>query len=122
MAAAAGLIVLWYLLEQWRLRRRARRIGLKGLPSEEAMRLARQLAFFDELLRLLERRGYDRAPSQTPREFARSLAFLPRQAFDAVVGLTEVFYRVRYGGARLTPRRQRSLSRSLDELSGMLHR
>jgi hypothetical protein len=122
MALAAALIVLWFFVEQWRLRRRARRIGLKGLPADEALRLARQLAFFDDLIQLLERHGHERRPSQTPREFARSLAFLPRQAFDAVMGLTDVFYRVRYGQAELSPRRQRMLSRSLDELAGVLQK
>lgn len=122
MVSGGFLIVLWYLLERWRLRRRAQRIGLRGLPSEEARRLARQLAFFDELVRLLERHGYKRHPSQTPREFAQSLAFLPRHAFDAVIGLTDVFYRIRYGQAALTPRRQRHLSRSLDQLSSALQR
>ncbi len=122
MVVAAAAILFWYFFEQWRLRRRARRIGLRGIPRDEALRLARQLAFFDELLRLLERRGYRRQPSQTPREFAQSLAFLPRRAYDAVNSLTEVFYRVRYGGAALTARRQRLLSRSLDDLSAALPR
>jgi hypothetical protein len=122
MAAAGTFIVAWFFFEQWRLRRRARRIGLKGLPADEALRLARKLAFFDDLMRLLERHGYARSPSQTPREFAQSLAFLPRQAFDAVMGLTDVFYRVRYGRADLTSRRQRLLSRSLDQLSALLQR
>jgi hypothetical protein len=122
MAAAGTFIVAWFFFEQWRLRRRARRIGLKGLPADEALRLARKLAFFDDLMRLLERHGYARSPSQTPREFAQSLAFLPRQAFDAVMGLTDVFYRVRYGRADLTSRRQRLLSRSLDQLSAVLQR
>jgi hypothetical protein len=120
MALAAGGVILWFLLEQWRLRRRARRIGLRGLPPEEVRRLARQLGFFDDMVRLLERHGYRRRPSQTPREFARSLAFLPRQAFDAVIAFTDVFYRVRYGHSELTPRRQRSLTRSLDQLAATL--
>lgn len=120
MAAAAALIVLWFVLLRWRLRRRAQRIGLRNLPPEEAQRLARQLAFFDELMQMLERHGYRRHASQTPREFAQSLAFLPRQAFDAVVALTDVFYRIRYGRARLTPRRHKSLNRSLDQLATAL--
>lgn len=120
MVLSAVAILLWYALEQWRLRRRAQRIGLRGLPSDEARRLARQLAFYDDLVQLLERHGHRRQRVQTPREFAQSLAFLPRQAFDAVIGLTEVFYRVRYGNATVTPRRRRHLARSLDQLSAAL--
>src|SRR2546423_11229922 len=35
--------VAWFLWERWRLWRRATRIGLDTLPSEERLRLARQL-------------------------------------------------------------------------------
>lgn len=116
----AGLFVLWFIAEQLRLRRRAVRIGLRNLPPAEARRLARQLAFYDDLLRLLYRHGIQRRTSQTPREFARSLAFLPREAFDAVHGLTEIFYRVRYGGGRLTSRRRRWLAHAIDRVGGQL--
>ena len=123
----AALVVLcgavaWFALERWRLRRRARRMGLRDLPPDEAKRLARQLAFYDELLRLLGRHGHRRRASQTPREFAGSLASLPAEAFAAVGGLTEVFYRVRYGRGRLTPRRQRWLGRTLETLAATLER
>ena len=120
MSAAAALTMGWFFYERWRLRRRAQRIGLRGLASDDTRRLARQLAFFEELVLLLERHGHARRPHQTPREFARSLAFLPRQAFDTVWGMTDVFYRVRYGQGFLTPRRQRHLTRSLDVLAQML--
>src|SRR5690606_13065633 len=120
MVLSAVGVLLWFAWDRWRLRRRARRIGLGRLSADEAQRLARQLAFFDDLLRLLERHGHRRRPEQTPREFALSLACLPRQAFDTVVSMTDIFYRVRYGQARVTPRRQRLLGRSLDRLAATL--
>jgi transglutaminase-like putative cysteine protease len=94
--AALGLVILFFALK-WRLTRRARRIGLDDLPPSIARRLARRLAFYDELVRTLHRGGLHRPGHHTPREFARSLAFLPPEAFDAVARMTEDFYRVRYG-------------------------
>lgn len=99
----------WFAWERWRLMQRARRIGLGSLPTADQKRLARQLGFYDELLRLLERRGITRKPHQTPLEFSNSISFLPADAFDGVRRLTRIFYRVRYGDAELSPARRRWL-------------
>ena len=120
--ATMGGAVTWFLFEQWRLRRVARRMGLRGLPPGEARRLARQLTFYDDLTRLLGRHGFSRPASQTPREFAGSLSHLPGETYGAVVALTEIFYRVRYGQGRLTGRRQRLIGRSLDSLAASLEK
>src|SRR5439155_22954498 len=48
----------WYAWERWKLWRRAERIGLDTLPTDERLRLARQLGFYDQLVQLLERRGH----------------------------------------------------------------
>src|SRR5690606_14717484 len=45
----------WFLLERWRLRRTAARIGLDNLSPSDQVRLAKQLGFYDDLMRLLER-------------------------------------------------------------------
>lgn len=110
----------WYLWERWRLMQRARRIGLGALPSAEQKRLARQLGFYDELLRLLERRGVSRKPHQTPLEFSNSISFLPAEAFDSVRRLTRIFYRVRYGDAELSPARRRWLGTVISRMSRSL--
>ncbi|HWP39445.1 MAG TPA: transglutaminaseTgpA domain-containing protein, partial [Tepidisphaeraceae bacterium] len=101
--------VVYFVWEKWRLRRRARRIGLDLLPATEQLKLARQLGFYDELIRLLERHHIVRPPHHTPLEFSDSLTYLPTQTFDAVRRLTEVYYRVRYGRAELTPSQRRHL-------------
>jgi transglutaminase-like putative cysteine protease len=95
--------IVWHLVRQWRLRRKALRIGLQSLPPREQKRLARQLGFYDELLQVLERRRITRAAHLTPLEFSRSLSFLPLEAADAIHRLTRIFYRVRYGQAELSP-------------------
>ena len=111
--AAIGMIV-WYSVVRLRLSRRARRIGLAAVGKPEARRLARQLGFYDDLVRVLERRSIVRPTHLTPLEFGRSLSFLPRDAYDPIVRLTRIFYRVRFGGAVLTPTRQRKLERVVD--------
>jgi transglutaminase-like putative cysteine protease len=107
----------WFLLERARLRRRAARMGMESLPEDEQLRLARQLGFYDDLVRLLGRHRIARPVHCTPLEFSQSLSFLPAEAYDTIRRLTQLFYRVRYGGAELPPPRRRRLGRILDRLS-----
>jgi transglutaminase-like putative cysteine protease len=123
LAVLAMLVAVgWFLIERWRLRRRARRIGIESLPTSQQKRLARQLAFYDELLRLLERRGIRRKPHQTPLEFSTSISYLPAEAFDAIRRLTRIFYRVRYGQAELSPARRRWLENVIERLGRTIDR
>jgi protein-glutamine gamma-glutamyltransferase len=105
MAAGAT----WWLTTRLRLRRRAERIGLNALPVELRIRLARQLGFYDELLRLLERRRIHRPAHLTPMEFTDSLTFLPVDAFGSVRRLTEAFYHVRFGHMDLSDAQHQEL-------------
>lgn len=107
----------WFLLERAMLRRRAARIGIESLPEDEQLRLARQLGFYDELLRLLARQRIVRPAHNTPLEFSQSLSFLPAEAYDTVQRLTNLFYRIRYGGADLPPSRRRRLTNVLARLA-----
>jgi hypothetical protein len=112
----------WFVWERALLRRRAARIGIVALPEAQQFRLARQLRFYDDMLRLLRRHRIARPPHETPLEFSRSLTFLPADAYDTVQRLTTLFYKVRYGGAELPAPRQRRLvavlARLGDELAG----
>ncbi|MEM8875422.1 MAG: DUF3488 and transglutaminase-like domain-containing protein [Planctomycetota bacterium] len=113
--AILGLLT-WFGIERIRLRRRAKRIGIEELPADRKRRLARQLAFYDDLLRFLAKRGITRPDHLTPREFAASLTFLPAEAFDAVGRLTEIFYDVRFGQRSLTGRRRQQLQNFIEKL------
>jgi transglutaminase-like putative cysteine protease len=106
--------------ERWMMRRRAARIGLDALPGGDRIRLARQLGFYDDLLRMLEARGYRREKHLTPVEFARTLTHLPTEAYDAVRRLTRIYYRIRYGQAKLSPAYQQRVGRSLARLEPAL--
>lgn len=110
----------WFSIERIRLRRRAERIGIMALPMSEKLRLAKQLGFYDELLLVLGRKRIVRKPHQTPMEFSRSLLFLPAQSYETIIRLTELFYRIRYGRAVLTPARRRHLATVLSNLNSDL--
>jgi transglutaminase-like putative cysteine protease len=120
--AVLALIVAigWFVWERWRLWRRAERIGLDVLPADQRLRLARQLAFYDELVRLLERRGLTRPRHLTPMEFSDTLSFLPAEAYHAIRRVTEVFYRIRYGGHELTPGQREKLDHSVSAIASVL--
>jgi transglutaminase-like putative cysteine protease len=119
----AGLGFMGYFFwEKWMLRRRARRMGIASLPLAERERLARQLGFYDDLVKLLDRLGIHRPRHQTPMEFSDSLLFLPSEAYRTISRLTQVFYRVRFGQAELSAAQQRRLHNVLAHLADDLGR
>lgn len=120
MVFCLGGSLAWFSIERIKLRRRAARIGIMALPTSEKLRLAKQLGFYDEMLMLLGRKRIIRKPHQTPMEFSRSLLFLPAQPYETIVRLTELFYRIRYGRADLTPARRRHLTIVLARLNAEL--
>ena len=117
---AMCVAVCWFAFERLRLRRRAKRIGLEHLPEADQKRLARQLGFYDDLLRLLERHGIARPANLTPLEFSRSVDYLPPDVYRAVGGLTGVFYKIRYGGRELSATRRRWLDNVIERLTRTL--
>jgi hypothetical protein len=120
LALASLALVARYLREKWTLRRRAARIGIMALPREEQLRLARELEFYDNLLSALGRHRISRKPHQTPLEFSQSLLFLPAGAYETILRLTELFYKIRYGKAQLTPARQKLVKSVMARLQSEL--
>ena len=53
-------------------------------------------------------------------EFSDSLLFLPSEAYRTIQRLTQVFYRVRFGQAELSPSQQRQLHNVLAKLANDL--
>jgi transglutaminase-like putative cysteine protease len=120
MATGIVGLVLWFLVERYRIRRRAAKIGLDALPMTERIRLARQLGFYDQMMEALRRRRIVRPRHLTHQEFCRTLAFLPTDAYETIDRLTRIFYRVRYGGAHVQLARQRRLARIVSKLETAL--
>ena len=105
---------------QWKLRQRARRIGLQNLPASDQLRLARQLGFYDDLMQLLERHSITRPRNLTPLEFSSQITFLPAEVFDAIRRLTSIFYRIRYGGHQISYEQRQRLNRVIARIGETL--
>lgn len=116
IVTVAGFFVVRWAYGRWKLRKRAARIGLESLPQQDQLRLARQLGFYDDLLKILERRRIERPPNLTPLEFSRSLLYLPAGEYQCIRRLTDLFYRVRYGQQELSAGLQRRLQRVIQRL------
>jgi transglutaminase-like putative cysteine protease len=119
------LIVLYgaftLIRQRYRMRRRAARIGLDALPAGEAIRLAKQLGFYERLMTLLEQRRIIRPRHMTPAEFTDSLSFLPNEAYHTIRRLTKVFYAIRFGRQRLDREERESLEATVNELEPVLN-
>ncbi len=111
-----------FFWQKWKLRQRARRIGLENLPASAQMRLARQLGFYDDLMKLLERYNITRPRHLTPMEFSDSITYLPNEVFDAVRRLTQIFYRIRYGNHQITYLQRQRLNRVINEIGATLEK
>jgi transglutaminase-like putative cysteine protease len=117
LTAAIIGAVGWFIIERWKLRRRARRIGIVNFPPSAQARLMRQLGFYDDLLQLLERHRITRPAHLTPMEFCDSLSFLPSNAYDTIHRITQLFYRIRYGNAELDAGQLKRVATTIDRLS-----
>ena len=74
------------------------------------------VAFYNDLLHLLRRRGFQRPAHLTPAEFAARVMAGDRERFAAVGQITRQFYRVRYGGRELTQDEHREIRNALSDL------
>lgn len=92
LGALAVLIVLVWLLKKQRVFRRLFRF-FRIKPETD---MARIVEFYERMTEALARRGWRRAASQTPLEFANSVG-----AREALL-ITEAYNRVRFGEKRLT--------------------
>ena len=92
---------------------RARAGGHYAQRPERAPRLA--TLYYARLLRTLERRGFRKADSQTPREFAHSL--WPANLAERVAEMTRLYEASRFGRA---PADTAELARALGEVEACL--
>ncbi|HTU35094.1 MAG TPA: DUF3488 and transglutaminase-like domain-containing protein [Candidatus Acidoferrum sp.] len=99
-----GRKVVGYAAARWRLR------------SGHAGNLTASLAAFEyrEMLRLLEKRGWKKAGSQTPLEFARTIS--EPQLAGPVAQLTELYQAARFGAHPAATDQISAVLRSLREL------
>lgn len=113
-----ALVLLLPLLRMGWLRsfvRWARLAWMVGLPEAERNNPQMASRLYAELLRLLAKRGFARRESQTPREFAASLAFEGGLA-PTVQEFTNLYARSRFGGVPCDALRLRTLLEQIRSL------
>ena len=104
LVAAASFLYL-ILSRKWR-------IGGKG----PLLRKKGTVPFYQEMLKILARKGIVRPEGMTPREFAK-LAFEKKgDVYTGVIEVTEAFETIRYGGFTLAPGKMDSINRILEGL------
>lgn len=101
LGAAASFIYL-ILSRKWRR-------GGKG----PLLRKKGTVPFYQEMLKILARKGVIKPEGMTPREFARLTLEEKGDAYSGVIDLTELFERVRYGGTMLG-------SKEMEEINAVL--
>lgn len=120
-SAALALVISAALIRAvLRRRRRLAQLKLTGLPSDQQLDLARQLSFYVQMSDMLSRYGHHRPVTQNPRDYARSLVSLQPDAMAPVLALTDLFYRVRFGGLALDPSQRRRVRVYLRQLQRSL--
>lgn len=120
----AGLLLalVHTTVQRMRDRRWRRRLRLERLPRRCARRLARELSFYLAMTAALQRHGYRRPPWQSPGAFARQLVVREPRKMAPVAALTDLFYKVRFGGHTLDDARRRRARQWLRLLSRNLVR
>lgn len=104
LGAAASVIYLT-LSRKWRR-------GGKG----SLLRKKGTVPFYQEMLKILARKGVIRPEDMTPREFARLTLEKKGDAYNGVIDLTELFEQVRYGGTTLGSKEMEAINALLRHL------
>ena len=105
LVLSLGLLRLGWLRSFFRWLRFA---WLPNLPEKERNNPQMASRLYTELLRLLEKRGFSRRDTQTPREFAASLALQGGLA-PTVQEFTDIYVQSRFGGLPCDAFRLRAL-------------
>ncbi len=100
LAVAIAAVAVWTRMRRAAQLRAAVRLEHAGGSAQH--RMVRQLGFYLDMLRLLQRSGQGKPSWQPPLLFARTLARRQAPGASLVRQIAELFYAARYGGRRLT--------------------
>ncbi len=114
MMILLGLVLLVQIVMQ--RHHTMRQLQLEALSRDDKRRLTTHLAFYLQMLRVLERAGENKPVWQTPASFAQRLMRQDPERFAGVVTLTDLFYEIRFGGRPLDATRSRQIQDHLDRL------
>ncbi len=116
-SAAVALIITVLLIRSIiTRRRRVAVLKLTGLSTDQKLNLVRQLSFYVDMIDLLTDHGYPRSNTQNPRDFALGLINRHPQDMQPVLTLTDIFYRVRFGGVTLDTEQRKQVREHLRQL------
>lgn len=104
----------------WTRRQRALALQVGDLPPARRKSLLRQLKFYLVMIELLEKQGQTRPTSQSPLQFATTLAQRDPQKFAPVIPLTQTYYHLRFGHRELTQDQQAQVQQHLKSLESTL--
>jgi heme exporter protein D len=101
-----GLAIVVAVIALVKLVRRSlairRTLRLQDVTGREARRMLRQLGFYLDMLRVLEKAGLAKPASRPPLSYADEVGDQHPVAAALVRELTELFYAARFGGRRLS--------------------
>jgi hypothetical protein len=127
LGALLGLLLLATLLavflrRAWRRRTSPLRVAsLRTLDRRSQRRLAHEIGFFDEFLRLLRKTGVSRTAGETPHEYVLGLRSRLSGAFEDAQFLVATFYDLRFGQLVLTPDLRSRVTAALQNVRASLH-
>lgn len=104
-----GVLMVWFTAT--RVRRLGWRRGLSFYGAEARTEVS-PVIFYERLVALLARRGFQRGMDLTPLEFASTLDFKP------ALLITRAYNRVRFGGQDLSQAELREIEETLQQLEG----
>lgn len=108
-----ALLAVWVIRRIFRRRYIAKVVSLDAQANRD-MRSA--IAFYEQLLRILSRKGLKRRAGQTPGEFAESVALTHPALGDSVRWLTNTYYAIRFGGELLSADLRQRIQEQLKSL------
>lgn len=95
---------------------------LQGLDAKSHRQLSRDLAFFDRLLRLLQKTGNLKTSAQTPLEYVTQLIHSRGDIAPEALDLINIFYELRFGTMVMTPNRRASINQYLKMIEDNLRK
>ncbi|NNM88625.1 MAG: DUF3488 domain-containing protein [Phycisphaerae bacterium] len=118
IVAAAMAIISLILIGWFTYRRRRRKTSvlpkiLQGLDAKTHRQLRRDLAFFDRLMRILQKTGSLKTTAQTPLEYVNQVIHTRQDVAPEAAELVHIFYELRFGHTAMNPSLHQSINARL---------
>lgn len=125
VAAAIALLSLIFI--GWFAHRHRRRKTsvlpkiLQGLDAKTHRQLRRDLAFFDRLMRTLQKTGSLKTSAQTPLEYVNQVIHTRQDVAPEAAELVHIFYELRFGHTSMSPALKQNINARLQAIEEYFH-